>query len=95
MEIEVEPDSTNEKNVFLNRQDMAIGCICLSIYPEIYCQVDDESQDSTPNKLWIRLEVLFGNKEYCMKKVDNIETIEKPLEDQSSQFEEPSIEVFA
>jgi hypothetical protein len=63
MEMEVEPDSTDEKNDFLNRQDMAIGCICMSISPEIFHQVDDESQDSTPNELWTRLEVLFGNKE--------------------------------
>jgi hypothetical protein len=27
MEMEVEHDSTDEKNNFLNRQDMAIGCI--------------------------------------------------------------------
>jgi hypothetical protein len=62
MAMEVEPDSTDEKNDFLNRQDMAIGFICLSISPEILHQVYDVSQDSTPNELWTRLEVLFGNK---------------------------------
>jgi len=33
MAMEVEPDSADEKNDFLNRQDMAIGFICLSISP--------------------------------------------------------------
>jgi hypothetical protein len=56
----------------------------------MYHQVDDESQDSTPNELWTRLEVLFGNKEDCMQNFYNIEPVEKPLDDQSSQFEEPS-----
>jgi hypothetical protein len=73
MEMEVEPDSTDEKNDFLNRQDMAIGCILWFISPEILHQVYDDSQDSTPNELWTRLEVLFGNKEYCeyfMQKVE-------------------------
>jgi hypothetical protein len=41
------------------------------------------------------LEVLFGNKEYFMQKVDKIEPVENPLEDQSSQFEEPSTQVSA
>jgi hypothetical protein len=31
MEMEVEPDFADEKNDFLNRQDMAIGFICISI----------------------------------------------------------------
>ena len=60
--MEVESDSVDEKNDFLNRQDMAIGFICLSISPEILHQVCDVTQDFTPNELWIRLEVLFGNK---------------------------------
>jgi hypothetical protein len=87
MAMEVEPDSTDEKNDFLNRQDMAIGCICLSISPEILHQVYDESQDSTPNELWTILEVLFGNKEDCeyfMQEVEKIEPEEKPSEDQAS-----------
>jgi hypothetical protein len=62
MEMEVEPDSVDEKNDFLNRQHMAIGFICLSISPEILHKVCDVSQDITPNELWTRLEVLFGNK---------------------------------
>ena len=62
MEIEVEPDSTNEKNDFLNRQDIAIGCIIWFISPRILHQVYDDSQESTTNELWTRLEVLFGNK---------------------------------
>jgi hypothetical protein len=62
MAMEVEPDSIDEKNDFFNRQDMAIGFIFLSISPEIVHQVYDDSQESTPNELWNRLEVLFGNK---------------------------------
>jgi hypothetical protein len=62
MAMKVEPDSADEKNDFLNRQDMAIGFICLSISPEILHQVCDVTQDFTPNELWNRLEVLFGNK---------------------------------
>jgi hypothetical protein len=62
MAMKVEPDSADDKNDFLNRQDMAIGFICLSISLEILHQVCDVSQDFTPNELWTRLEVLFGNK---------------------------------
>jgi hypothetical protein len=62
MEMEVEPDSVDEKNDFLNRQDMAIGSICMSVSPELFHQVYEESQGLTPNELWTRLEVLFGNK---------------------------------
>jgi hypothetical protein len=62
MAMEVEIDSTNEKNDFLNRQDMAIGSIDTSVSPEIFHQVYEESQGSTPNELWTILEVLFGNK---------------------------------
>ena len=63
MEIEVEFHSADEKNDFINRQDMAIGCICLSISLEILHQLYDVSQDSTPNELWTILQVLFKNKE--------------------------------
>jgi hypothetical protein len=42
MSTEVEPDSNNEKNDFLNRQDMAIGFIFLFIYPEILHQIYEE-----------------------------------------------------
>jgi hypothetical protein len=62
MEIEVDPNSSDEKDDFLNRQDMAIGFICLFISLEILHQVCDVSQDFTPNELWTILEVLFGNK---------------------------------
>jgi hypothetical protein len=61
MATEVDLDSTDEKNDFLNRQDMAIGFIFLSISPKILHQVYDDSQESTPNELSTRLEVLFGN----------------------------------
>jgi hypothetical protein len=93
MEMEVELDSVDEKNDFLDRQDMAIGCILYFISPEILHQVYDDSQEFTPNDLWIILEVLFGNKEECMQNVDNIENVEKSLEDKSSQFEESSTQV--
>jgi hypothetical protein len=39
MAMEVESDSVNEKNDFLNRQDMAIGSIDMSISPEFFHQV--------------------------------------------------------
>jgi hypothetical protein len=62
------------KMTFVNTQDMAIGCICtLFISPELFHQVYEESQESTPNELWTRLEVLFGNKEYFMQEVEQIE----------------------
>ena len=51
MEMEVEPDSIDEKNYFLNRQDMAMGFIFLSISPEILHQVCEVTQDFTPNEL--------------------------------------------
>jgi hypothetical protein len=66
MAMEVKPDSVDEKNDFLNRQDMAIGCILYFISPEILHEVYDDSQEFTPNDLWSKLEVLFGNKEECM-----------------------------
>jgi hypothetical protein len=62
MEMEVEPDSVDEKNDFLNRQDLAIGSISMSVSPKLFHQVYEESQGSTPNELWTRLEVLFRNK---------------------------------
>ena len=39
MAMELESDSINEKNDFLNRQDMAIGSIDMSISPELFHQV--------------------------------------------------------
>jgi hypothetical protein len=93
MEIEVEPDSTDEKNDFLNRQDMAIGCILWFISPEIIHQVYDDSQGSTPNELWTILEFIFGNKEDCeyfMQKIGKKEPKEKPSKDQASYSEECS-----
>jgi hypothetical protein len=76
MAMEVEPDSADEKNDFLNRQDMAIGFIYLSISPEILHQVCDVTQEFTPNKLWTILEVLFGNKEDCEDCMQGIGKIE-------------------
>jgi hypothetical protein len=98
MEMEVEPDSSDEKNDFLNRQDMAIGSIGMFVSPELFHQVYEESQGLTPNELWTRLEVLFGNKEYCeyfMQEVEQIEPEENPSEDQASYYEESSTKVFA
>ena len=86
--MEVYSDSIDEINYFLNRQDMAIGCILYFISSEIIHQVYDDSQEFTPNDLWSRMEVLFGNKEECMQN-----NVEKPREDKSSQFEEPSTQV--
>jgi hypothetical protein len=93
MTTEVDPNFANEKNDFLNRQDMAIGCILYFISPGILQQVYDDSKEFTPNDLWRILEVLFGNKEEYMQNVDKIENVENPLEDKSSQFEEPSTQV--
>jgi len=84
MAMEMELESADEKNDFFNRQDMAIGFICLSISLEILHQVCNVSQEFNPNELWTRLEVLSGNKEECMENVDKIENVEKPLEDKSS-----------
>jgi hypothetical protein len=98
MAMEVDLDSVDEKNDFLNRQDMAIGSISMSVSLKLFHQVYEESQGSTPNELWTRLEVLFGNKEYCedfMQEVKQIEPKEKPSEDQASYYEESSTKVFA
>jgi hypothetical protein len=65
MATEVDPDTVDEKNDFLNRHDMAIGSIGMFVSPELFHQVYEESQELNPNELWTRLEVLFGNKEYC------------------------------
>jgi hypothetical protein len=96
MEMEVEPDSVDEKNDFINRQDMAIGSIGMFVSPELFHQVYEGSQGLTPNELWTRLEVLFWNKEYCedfMQEVEMIETEEKSSEDQTSYSEESSTQV--
>jgi hypothetical protein len=44
MAMEVVLDFSDEKNDFLNRQDMAKGFIFLSISPKILHQVYDDSQ---------------------------------------------------
>jgi hypothetical protein len=75
---------------------MAIGYIFWSISPKIVEQVYDEPRDSTPNKLWTRLKVLFMNKEdfeHCIQDIENIYPEEKSLEDQASYFEESSAQV--
>jgi hypothetical protein len=99
MAMEVESNSVDEKNDFLNKQDMAIGCILWFISSDILHQVYDDSQESTPNDLWTRLDVLFGNKEdceyiHCCGEVEQIESEEKPLEDPTFYFEECSTQVF-
>ena len=60
--MEVELNSVDEKNDFLNRQDMAIGSMGMSIFLELFHQVYEELQGLTPNELWTISEVLFGNK---------------------------------
>jgi hypothetical protein len=94
--MEVELDSVDEKNDFLNRQDMAIGSIDMSVSPELFHQVYEESQGLIPNKLWTRLKVLFGNKEYCedfMQEVEQIDPEVKSSADQASYYEESSTQV--
>jgi hypothetical protein len=76
MEMEVEPDSVDEKNDFLNRQYMAIGSIGMSVSPEFFHQVYEELQGLATNELWTILEVLFGNKEYCEYFIHEVEQIE-------------------
>jgi hypothetical protein len=44
MAMEVEPNSVDEKNDFLNRQDMAIGSINMFVSPKLFHQVYEESQ---------------------------------------------------
>jgi hypothetical protein len=72
----------------------------LSISPGILHQVCNVTQEFTPNELWTRLEVLFGNKEYCeyiysYGEVEQIEPEDKPSEDQTLYFKESSTKVFA
>jgi hypothetical protein len=77
---------------------MAIGCMLYFISPKILHQVYDDSQKSTPNELWTRLEVLFETKEDCedfMQEVEQIEPEENPSKDQASYYEESSTKVFA
>jgi hypothetical protein len=98
MAMEVDLDSIDEKNDFLNRQDMAIGSIDMSVSSKLFHEVYEESQGLKKNELWTILEVLFGNKEYCedfMQEVEHIEPEEKPSEDQASYYEESSTNVFA
>jgi hypothetical protein len=96
MAMEVESDSVDEKNDFLNRQDMDIGSIGMYDSFELFHQLYEESQGLTLNELWTRLEVLFGNKEYCeyfMQEVEQIEPEKKPSEDQASYTEESSTQM--
>jgi hypothetical protein len=62
MTMEVVPSFVDEKNDFLNRQDMAIGSIGMSVSPKLFHQVHEESQGLNPNELWTILEVQFENK---------------------------------
>jgi hypothetical protein len=43
MATKVEPDSANEKNDFLNTQDIALKLICVSISLELQYHVEEES----------------------------------------------------
>jgi len=67
---------------------MALGCMYLSISPELQYHVEHESL-LTPNELWTKLEFIFRNKEDCedfMEEIDKIELAENSLEEQASQF---------
>jgi hypothetical protein len=80
MTIEVEPDSADEKNNFLNKQYMAFRLIYMSVSSKIQYHVEDLSL-STPDKVWTKLEVLFRIKEYFeeyMQDIDKTKPIEKP-----------------
>jgi hypothetical protein len=50
MAMEVESNSVDEKNDFLNIQDMVIGSIDMSVSSELFHQVYEESQGLTPNE---------------------------------------------
>jgi hypothetical protein len=81
---------SDEKNDFLNRQDMAFRLIYMFVSPEIQYHVEDLSL-STPDEVWTKLEVLFRIKEdceECMQDIDKTKPTENPLEEQASQFEE-------
>jgi hypothetical protein len=43
METKAELDSPKEKNYFLNRQDMALELICMSVSPQLQYRVEDSS----------------------------------------------------
>jgi hypothetical protein len=78
------------KNDFPKRQDMALGCICLYISPEIQYHVESLS---TPDEAWTKLEVIFGLKEDCeqgMHEINKTTPTKKPSKDQASQFKETS-----
>ena len=57
MGTEVKPNSAIEKSKFFNRIDEAFGMLCLSISREFIFHVDNLA---TPNKVWLKLEALFG-----------------------------------
>jgi hypothetical protein len=76
--------SIDEKNHFLNRQDMAFRLICMSVSLEIQSHVVSLS---TPDEVWTKLEVLFGIKEdceECMSKIDKTKPTKNPPEEQAS-----------
>jgi hypothetical protein len=80
MGTEVEPEFYDDKNDFLNRQDMALRIICMSISSKLQYHVDEESL-STLDDLWTILKVIFENKEdceYCMQVFEKIETSKNP-----------------
>jgi len=70
METKAETGSPEEKNDFLNKQDMDLRLICMLVSLELQYHVED-SLLSTPDKLWTKLEVLFGIKEVCEECMPN------------------------
>jgi hypothetical protein len=72
MEKEAEPDSIDQKNYFLKRQDMAFRLIYMYVFIEIQLLLHVESF-STPEKVWTKLEFIFRIKEdceECMQEID-------------------------
>ena len=57
MGTKVEPNSVVEKEKYFNRMDQAYVILCFSISPDLLFHVEDFS---TPNKVWTKLDVLFG-----------------------------------
>ena len=57
MGTKVEPNFAVEKAKYFNRLDEAFGLLCLSISRELLFHIENLT---TPNELWVKLEILFG-----------------------------------
>ena len=58
MGTEAEPNSAVEKSKYFNRLDEAFGMLCLRILRDLIFHLDSMT---TPNKVWLNIESLFGN----------------------------------